>query len=141
MEWWRWQNVCKNFHFTEGVVPGKMANCVSNHVRNYLNALFAWQLRITIAVLWGRLPTPTNNDPCVCHLTIRPAWGKSSNVKPLLLKSEVVHKWAEWLHNLCRLGVPNASERGTKSAMAHKWADWLRPPVLFGGSPTLQTGG
>ena len=51
-------------------------------------------------------------------------------------KSEVVRKWAEWLHNLCRQGGPqpgpNASERGTKSQVAHKWADWLHNPCHLG---------
>ena len=84
-------------------------------------------------------------------------------------KSEEARKWAGWLHNPYRLGVPNTSRRGTKSAMAHKWAGWLHnryclggpqhfkagdkissgpqvgrvatQPLLSGGSPTLQSGG
>ena len=27
-------------------------------------------------------------------------------------ESKVAHKWARWLHNPCRLGVPTASEQG-----------------------------
>ena len=28
-------------------------------------------------------------------------------------------------------GVPDASERGTKSEVAHKWAQWLYNPCRF----------
>ena len=45
-------------------------------------------------------------------------------------ESEVAHKWAGWLHNPCRLGVPTASERGAESEVAHKWARWLHKPCL-----------
>ena len=37
-------------------------------------------------------------------------------------KSEVAHKWAQWLYNPSRLGGRYASKRGTKSDVAHKWA-------------------
>ena len=40
----------------------------------------------------------------------------------------MVHKWAVWLHNACRLGVRNGSKRGTKSEVAQKWAGWLHNP-------------
>ena len=30
----------------------------------------------------------------------------------------MAHKWARWLHNPCRLGVPTASERGAESEVA-----------------------
>ena len=33
-------------------------------------------------------------------------------------------------------GVPNASERGTKSEVAHKWTDWLHHPCRLGGPNT-----
>ena len=49
-------------------------------------------------------------------------------------KSEVAHKWAQWLHNPCRLGgVPDALERGTKPEVAQKWAQWLHNPCPLGG--------
>ena len=76
-------------------------------------------------------------------------------------KSEVVHKWARWLHNPCCLGgphrfraggkirsgpqvgkvatsslppggVPTALERGAESEVAHKWARWLHHPCCPG---------
>ena len=37
----------------------------------------------------------------------------------------MAHKWARWLHNPYRLGIPTASERGAESESAHKWARWL----------------
>ena len=39
------------------------------------------------------------------------------------------------------MGVPNASKRGTKSEVAHKWADWLCHPRRLGWSPMLWSGG
>ena len=73
----------------------------------------------------------------------------------------MVHGWAGWLYNPCRLGAPqrfkaghkistgtqvgaggyittaawgvaNASEQGTKSEVAHKWAGWLHNPAAWG---------
>ena len=69
----------------------------------------------------------------------------------------MAHKWARWLHNPCRLGVPHrfgaggrirsgqggyitpaawgfptALERGAKSEGAHKWARWLHNPLRLG---------
>ena len=56
-------------------------------------------------------------------------------------KTQVAHKWARWLHNPCRLGVPTASQWGAKSKVAHKWARWLHNPCRLGGPPPLQSGG
>ena len=46
------------------------------------------------------------------------AWGPL-NASQRGTKSELANKLAGWLHNPCRLGVPNALERGTKSPVAH----------------------
>ena len=54
-------------------------------------------------------------------------------------KSEVTHKWADWLHNRYRLGGPQRCRAGSR--VAHKWADWLHNPYRVGGSPTLWSGG
>ena len=62
------------------------------------------------------------------------AWGVPS-VSERRAESEVAHKWARWLHNPCRLGVPTAS-KGAESEVVHKWARWLHNP-----SPPLQGGG
>ena len=37
-------------------------------------------------------------------------------------------------------GVPNALERGTKSEVAHKWADWLRHPCRMGVHQRFRAG-
>ena len=83
-------------------------------------------------------------------------------------KSEVAHKWADWLHHPYRLGllnaygrgqnqkwptcgmigyitpavrgVPNASQRGTKSKVAHKWARWLHHTCRLGGAQRFTAG-
>ena len=34
----------------------------------------------------------------------------------------MAHKWADWLHNPCRLGGRNTSKKRTKSEVAHKCA-------------------
>ena len=57
-------------------------------------------------------------------------------------KSEVAHKWAEWLHNPCRLRDPHrASKRGAKSEVAHKWSEWLHNPCRLGDPHRLRAGG
>ena len=52
-----------------------------------------------------------------------------------------VGKWARWLHNPCRLGVPTASERGAESEVAHKWARWLHNPCPLRGPHRFKAGG
>ena len=36
--------------------------------------------------------------------------------------------------------VPNASKRGTKSEVAHKWANWLHKPCRLGGPQRFKAG-
>ena len=38
-------------------------------------------------------------------------------------------------------GIPTAAERGAKSEVAHKWANWLPHPLPYRGAPPLQSGG
>ena len=84
-------------------------------------------------------------------------------------KSEVAHKWANWLPHPCRIGdphrqrggqnqkwptsgqigyltpavsgIPAASERGAKSEVAHKWANWLPHPCSIGDPRPTSAGG
>ena len=85
-------------------------------------------------------------------------------------KSEVAHKWANWLPHPCRIGEPQrhqsggqnqkwptsgqigyltlaisgrptAAERGAKSEVAHKWANWLPHPCRIGEPHRHQSGG
>ena len=68
-------------------------------------------------------------------------WGGGGNAAERGTKSEVAHKWADWLHDPCRLGGGgggcNALERGTQSKGAHKWADWLHNPCRLRGPQLL----
>ena len=54
---------------------------------------------------------------------------------------EVAHKWARWLHNPCRLGVPSASELEAEPEVAHKWARWLHNPYRLGSPHRFRPGG
>ena len=85
-------------------------------------------------------------------------------------KSEVAHKWANWLPHPCRIGEPHRfraggkirsgplmgkvatsplpyrgapppPERGAKSEVAHKWASWLPHPCRIGEPHRHQSGG
>ena len=84
-------------------------------------------------------------------------------------KSEVAHKWANWLPHPCRIGdpprfrsggqsqkwpttgqngyltpavsgIPTVSERGAKSEVAHKCAKWLRHPCRIGDPHCFRAG-
>ena len=84
-------------------------------------------------------------------------------------KSEVAHKWANWLPHPCRIGdprrfraggknqkwptsgqigyltpavsgIPAASKRGARSEVAHKWANWLPHPCRIGDPCRFRAG-
>ena len=52
----------------------------------------------------------------------------------------MAHKWARWLHIPFRLGVPNASEQGTKSEVTDKWAGWLHIHCHLGSPKRFKVG-
>ena len=56
-------------------------------------------------------------------------------------KSEVAHKWANWLPYPAVSGIPTASERGAKSEVAHKWANWLSHPCRIRDPHRFRAGG
>ena len=85
-------------------------------------------------------------------------------------KSEVAHKWANWLPHPCRIGDPHRfraggkirsgpqvgklatsplpywgspphAQRGAKSEVAHKWANWLPHPCRIGDPHRCRAGG
>ena len=56
-------------------------------------------------------------------------------------KSEVAHKWANWLPHPAVSGIPAASKRGAKSEVAHKWANWLPHPCRIGDPHRFRAGG
>ena len=48
---------------------------------------------------------------------------------------------ADLLRHRCRGGgVTNALEGGTKSQVVHKWADWLHHPCHMGGPHRFRAG-
>ena len=56
-------------------------------------------------------------------------------------KSEVAHKWAKWLPHPCRIGDPRRYRAGAKSEVAHKWANWLPHPCRIGDPRRCRAGG
>ena len=54
-------------------------------------------------------------------------------------KSEVAHKWADWLHNPC--GRPQRFRAGEKIRSGSQVGRLAPSPLQFGGSLTLQSGG
>ena len=57
-------------------------------------------------------------------------------------KSEVAHKWANWLPDPCRIGEPHRCRAGgKKSEVAHKWANWLPHPCRIGDPHRCRAGG
>ena len=89
----------------------------------------------------GGLPTP----PLLSrgqHFSVGENWPTSRRSGYVTLvwgtKSEVAHKWADWLHYPCQLGVTDASVRGKKSQVAHEWADWLYIPCHLGAPNASQ---
>ena len=99
-----------------------------------------------------------------------PAVSGSPTASERGVKSEVAHKWANWLPHPCRIGEPHrhqnggqnqkwptsgqigyltpavsgsptASERGAKSEVAHKWANWLPHPCRIGEPHRFRAGG
>ena len=55
-------------------------------------------------------------------------------------KSEVAHKWADWLPHPCRIGDPHRFRAGAKSEVAHKWAKWLPHPCRIGDPRRFRAG-
>ena len=56
-------------------------------------------------------------------------------------KSEVAHKWANWLPHPCRIGDPHHLRAGAKSEVARKWANWLPHPCRLGDPRRFRAGG
>ena len=72
---------------------------------------------------------------------LTPAVSGSPTASERGAKSEVAHKWANWLPHPCHIGEPHLSERGAKSEVAHKWANWLPHPCRIGEPHRLMAGG
>ena len=103
---------------------------------------------------------------------LTPAVSGSPTASERGAKSEVAHKWANWLPHPCRIGEPHrcraggkirsgpqvgklatsplpyrgapplqSSKRGAKSEVAHKWANWLPHPCRIGEPHRCRAGG
>ena len=57
------------------------------------------------------------------------------------IKSKVAHKWGKWLPHPCRIGDPHRfGSGGIKSEVAHKWAKWLPHPCRIGDPHRCRAG-
>ena len=56
-------------------------------------------------------------------------------------KSEVAHKWAKWLPHPCRIGDPHRCRAGGKIRSGPQVGKVAPSPLLYRGSPPLQSGG
>ena len=56
-------------------------------------------------------------------------------------KSEVAHKWANWLPHLCRIGEPHRCRAGGKIRSCPQVGKVATSPLPYRGSPPLQSGG
>ena len=56
-------------------------------------------------------------------------------------KSEVAHKWSKWLPHQCRIGDPHRFRAGGKIRSGPQVGKVATSPLLYRGSPTLQSGG
>ena len=56
-------------------------------------------------------------------------------------KSEVAHKWANWLPHPCRIGDPHRCRAGGKIRSGPQVGKLATPPLPYRGAPPLQSGG
>ena len=56
-------------------------------------------------------------------------------------KSEVAHKWAKWLPHPCRIGDPHRFRAGGRIRSGPQVGKLADSPLLYRGSPPLQSGG
>ena len=56
-------------------------------------------------------------------------------------KSEVAHKWANWLPHPCRIGEPHRCRAGGKIRSGPQVGEMATSPLPYRGAPPLQSGG
>ena len=56
-------------------------------------------------------------------------------------KSEVAHKWANWLPHPCRIGDPHRFRAGDKVRSGPQMGEMATSPLPCRGAPPLQSGG
>ena len=79
-----------------------------------------------------------------------PTSGQNGNLTPAIsgiptalergAKSEVAHKWAKWLPHPCHIGDPHRFRAGVKIRSGPQVGKMADSPLLYRGSPPLQSG-
>ena len=72
---------------------------------------------------------------------LTPAVSGSPTAAEREAKSEVAHKWAKWLPHPCRIGEPHRFRAGGKIRSGPQRGKVATSPLLYRGSPPLQSGG
>ena len=72
---------------------------------------------------------------------LTPAVSGSPTASERGAKSEVAHKWANWLPHPCRIGEPHRCRAGGKIRSGQQEGKLATPPLPYRGAPPLQSGG
>ena len=72
---------------------------------------------------------------------LTPAVSGSPTASERGAKSEVAHKWANWLPHPCRIGEPDRFRAGGKIRSGPQVGEMATSPLPYRGSPPLQSGG
>ena len=72
---------------------------------------------------------------------LTPAKSGSPTVAEWGAKSEVAHKWANWLPHPCRIGDPHRCRAGGKIRSGPQVGKLATSPLPYRGAPPLQSGG
>ena len=72
---------------------------------------------------------------------LTPAVSGSPSASERGAKSEVAHKWANWLPHPCRIGEPHRCRAGGKIRSGPQVGEVATSPLPYRGAPPLQSGG
>ena len=72
---------------------------------------------------------------------LTPAVSGSPTASERGAKSEVAHKWANWLPHPCRIGEPHRSKAGGRIRSGPQVGKLATSPLPYRGAPPLQSGG
>ena len=72
---------------------------------------------------------------------LTPAASGSPTASERGAKSEVAHKWANWLPHPCRIGEPHRFRAGNKIRSGPQVGEMATSPLPYRGAPPLQSGG
>ena len=72
---------------------------------------------------------------------LTPAVSGSPTASERGAKSEVAHKWANWLPHPCRIGEPHRFRAGGKIRSGPQVGEMATSPLPYRGAPPLQSGG